>query len=129
MKEVTKIVTGNNLSATFDSAITELGDCCRISFAALITDAAGSALVPTSAPVGVWSLWFSHDRVEFFPIERVESTDVVTEMTRMNAIGNVVVRAGAVIPKPPGRFIRVRYTRGSGGGAGANCRMWLEVER
>ena len=129
MKAVTKIVTGNTLATTFDSAIVELDDCVRISLAALITDAPGSTSAPTSAPVGTWSLWFSYDRVEFFPIPTVDDVDVATAMGRMNAAGNAVVRAGAVLPAPPGLFIRAHYECGSGGGAGANCELWLEVER
>jgi hypothetical protein len=75
-KTVAKIVSGNDLAETFDSDIVELGDACRVSLAALITEEAGSELPPTSAPVGVWTLCFSYDRLEFFPIPTIDDTEV-----------------------------------------------------
>lgn len=124
-KEVRLIVTSKDLSASFDSDIVEVGDRRRISFATLVTQTKGAnSSVPTSSPVGAWALWFSHDRTEFFP---VETTDIVTEMTRLNPTGNNLIRKSAIVHLPPGKYLLARYARGSGGGAGANCEVWMEM--
>lgn len=126
-KSVVTVLTANNLSAaTVETTALDIGEerGVRLTFTASITDGAGAA--PSSAPVGVWTLFFSHDNVEYFLIS---TTEIANEMAFMNAVGNVLVRKAAIIHDPPGKWIKALYTRGSGGGAGTACTVKLEVAK
>lgn len=125
-KSVVTVLLANNLGASVDTIPMDFGEerSVRLTFTASITNGAGAA--PTSTPVGTWTLFFSHDGVEYF---QISTADVAAELAFIAAAGNTLVRKAAIIHDPPGRWIRASYTRGSGGGAGTSCTVTLEIAK
>lgn len=82
----------------------------------------GAGAAPSDAPVGVWELYSSADGTSF---TRVGASDsgLAAELAKVAPNGNNLVDAFAVLDALPGRFIKVRYNRTSGGGGNSRVRM------
>ena len=123
-KHYNKVMAANTLAVDVTLSgmkLPETRENC-VALAVLITNGAGAA--PTSAPVGVWLCYFSFDDVEYFPLD---DSDVTAQLTKIAAVGNMLVRRAAVIYNVPGRYLRAVYDAGSGGGAGTACDAWIGI--
>lgn len=105
---------------------TELVDCTpvpvgmggHLDLSVDIANAAGAA--PSDAPVGTWQLWTStgfksDDDANYKPIELAQLTQA---LTALNPTGNnAVVSKTLTMRGVPGKWVKVRYIRSTGGSA------------
>lgn len=74
-----------------------------------------------TSPIGTWTLWSSTDGVTF---SQLSSAAVTTEFTSINPAGSSL-SGFATFQNVPGRYVKVAYTRTSGGGSGCSCTLHL----
>lgn len=84
----------------------------------------GSGAAPTDSPVGVWELYVSSDGTLF---TRWVTSAVTNELALIAPNGNNVVDALAVFQNVPGRYVKLRYNRTSGGGTDAKATVHLSA--
>jgi len=76
----------------------------------------------TSTPVGVWKLYASSNGVDF---SEVVNATVTAQLALIAPNGNNAVSAFAVFTDLPGQYVKLAYTRTSGGGGDCLCSVHL----
>lgn len=83
----------------------------------------GSMTIPSNSPIGTLSLDISFDGSVWFPV-----ADAQPDMTSISPAGNTLIRASKTFHGMPGKYIRVSYSRTSGGGGSTSCTVYVEVK-
>ena len=87
-----------------------------VSIQALVASATSIATAtpaaPSDAPLGTWELYFSGDGALF---TRLNRSDIDAELAKIKPAGSVLVNDAAIFTGFPGKFLKLRYNRASGG--------------
>jgi hypothetical protein len=111
---------GASIPASSITALVELKYQGFLSVQCIIDNGSGGA--PTDTPLGTWRLYSSVDGVTF---TELTSVAVTTELALIAPNGNNVVGAWAVFTHVPGRYVKIAYSRTSGGGGDTSATLHL----
>lgn len=121
-RTATAYLTGNNLGAsiTVVTALT-LRYSGMVGIQVVIDN--GSGGVPSDSPLGTWRLWGSNDGTNWAEFVDAETT---AELSNIALIGTgyltgTKVSAFATFVNVPSLYVKLTYTRTSGGGGNSSC--------
>lgn len=109
-----------DLIATPAAELQRGGEC---SLQCIIDNGAGG--VPTDTPIGVWECYASGTGDVYSP---VSTPLLTTALATIAANGNVKVSAWVILRGVPGKFVKFRYKKASGGAGSSRTSLFVTVD-